>query len=105
MIDTLSESVDLASFNQLVHELIGGEVRRHKFTSHEMELLLDLHACGIRKSARAELLRRYLKVLQQRAGQGDDCYMRLSLFIEISGRKRDSSAMEGCNFEPGLSSR
>lgn len=89
VIGTQSETIDLTSFNQLVHEFIGGSTRRHKFTPHEMEFLLDLQASHIRKSAQPDLLRRYLKVLQRHAGAGGEAPpLRLSVFIEAGGRKR-----------------
>ena len=58
--DKSAERLDLTSFSQLVQELINGAVRRHTFSPWELELLLDLQTCRARKSARAELLRRYL---------------------------------------------
>jgi hypothetical protein len=100
----------LTSFNQLVHELIAGGVRRHKFSLHEMDLLLDLNACRIRKSAQPEMLRRYLKAVQQHAGDDGGSPMRLSFFIQAGTRKRVSadSCERESNFakmEPGLSSK
>ncbi|MGH9583918.1 MAG: hypothetical protein ACRD4O_13380 [Bryobacteraceae bacterium] len=109
MIDTRSEAVDLTSFNQLIHEFIGGAVRRHKFTLHELEFLLDLQACNVRKSAQPDMLRRYLKVVQQRAGEGAEVPMRLSVFIETGARKRVSRPGQNLGeigaCEPGLSSK
>src|SRR5438270_6223726 len=62
---TTAEESDLASFNQLVQELISGTLQRHVFTQRELELLLDFQTCCIRKCARGDVLRRYLKAVQQ----------------------------------------
>jgi hypothetical protein len=53
------------SFTQLIQELVGGAVRRNRFTQWEMDLLLDVQTARLRKTARTEALRRYLRVVQQ----------------------------------------
>ncbi len=88
MIDTRSERSELTSFNQLVQDVIGGTVRRNTFTQWELELLLDLQTCRIRKSARPEVLRRYLKAVQQHFAQGATSPLRLSAFLEREAQER-----------------
>jgi hypothetical protein len=78
----------LTSFNQLVQELIGGTVRRNTFKQWELELLLDLQTCKVRKSARSELLRRYLKAVQQHFAAGATDSLRLAVFMEHEYRQR-----------------
>ncbi len=56
---------DLSSYVQLIHEIIGGTVRRHTFSRLELDLLLDVQASPIRKAAKEEVLRRYLRSVQQ----------------------------------------
>jgi hypothetical protein len=80
--DQSAERLDLTSFSQLVQELIGGAVRRHTFSPWELELLLDLQMCRIRKSARAEVLRRYLKAVQQQFAADPSSFLRLADYIE-----------------------
>jgi hypothetical protein len=79
---TPSDGSELASFNQLVQELISGTVQRHVFTQWELELLLDLQTCSIRKCARADVLRRYLKAVQQHFAENASTLLRLSAFVE-----------------------
>jgi hypothetical protein len=79
------------SFNQLVQELISGTVQRHVFTQWELELLLDLQTCSIRKCARADVLRRYLKAVQQHFTDDAANLLRLSAFVEQESRQRTSS--------------
>ncbi|HZQ53928.1 MAG TPA: hypothetical protein VFB14_17125 [Bryobacteraceae bacterium] len=90
MIDTRSERSELTSFNQLVQDVIGGTVRRNTFTQWELELLLDLQTCRIRKSARPEVLRRYLKAVQQHFAQGATSPLRLSAFLEREAQEREA---------------
>lgn len=81
MTGTALERSDLASFTQLLQELIGGVVQRHVFSRPELELMLDLETCRLRKAARADLLRRYLKTVQQQFAEGCASPLRLSLFL------------------------
>lgn len=97
----------MTSFSQLVQELIGGAIRRHIFTPWELELLLDLDTCRIRKSARPEMLRRYLRTVLQGFTQGASTPLRLTSFVERETRKRAPSnggARTGQTLAAGLSS-
>jgi hypothetical protein len=69
------------SFAQLIQELMGGAVRRNLFTQTELDLLLDLQVAGLRKSARADALRRYLRAVQQSQAGGAIEPPRFSLFL------------------------
>ena len=89
MIDTRSERSELTSFNQLVQDVIGGTIRRNTFTQWELELLLDLQTCRVRKSARPEVLRRYLKAVQQHFAQGATSPLRFSAFLEREAQERE----------------
>ncbi len=63
-------------------------MRRHTFTQWELELLLDLQNCKIRKAARAEMLRRYLKSVQQHLSEDGSSILRLSTFLEREAQRR-----------------
>ena len=76
------ERSDLVSFTQLVQELISGSVRRHTFTQTELELLLDLQMCKLRKSSKPEALRRYLRAVQQQQPPADPAVFRFSTFLK-----------------------
>lgn len=86
------ERSDWTSFNQLVHELIGGAIRRHTFTQWELELLLDLQMSRIRKSSRPEVLRRYMRVVHQQFAQGATAPPRLSMFLEAESQRAAGAA-------------
>jgi hypothetical protein len=82
-----TDRVEMASLNQLVHEIIGGGVRRNTFTQWELELLLDLQTCHIRKGARPEVLKRYLKAVQRNFAEGSLDPLRLSTFLELEEQR------------------
>jgi hypothetical protein len=82
------ERSDFASFNQLVQELISGTIQRHVFTQWELDLLLDLQTCSIRKCARGDVLRRYLKAVQQHFAEDTSSLLRLSAFVEQESHRR-----------------
>ena len=87
MTDTRAECLDLASFSQLVQEVITGSVRRHTFTPHELELLLDLQRSRLRKSSRPDVLRRYLRAVQHQFAE-ESSLLRLSAFLERQNERR-----------------
>jgi hypothetical protein len=91
MTEAKMESAELTSLNQLVHEIIGGSVRRNTFTQWELELLLDLQTCRVRKSSRSEVLRSYLRAVQQHFADGEMDPLRLSTFLD--GQNRRSRAV------------
>ncbi len=87
MTDTRVERLDLASFSQLVQELITGSVRRHTFTPFELELLLDLQHSRLRKSSRPDALRRYLRAMHQHFAE-QSSLLRFAAFLEKENVKR-----------------
>jgi hypothetical protein len=84
----------MTSINRLIHEIIGGSVRRHTFSQWELELLLDLQTCRVRKSARSELLRRYVKAVQQHFTEGAVSPLRLAAFLEHENQRSRTPAKE-----------
>lgn len=81
----------MASFSQLVQELIHGSVRRHTFTKNELELLFDLKHSRLRKSSRPEVLRRYLRAVQQQWNV-HGVALRLSTFLEQENGPKTTTA-------------
>ncbi len=90
--DTKTERSELSSLHQLVQDIIGGSARRHTFTQWELELLLDLQLCRVRKSARPEVLRRYLKAVHQHYAKGAMGPLRLSAFLEAENARSRGGA-------------
>lgn len=71
-----------ASLTQLIQELIGGVMRRNRFSQWELDLLLDLQHAKMRKSSRADVLRRFLRIVQQSQAQGLSEPPRLVAFLQ-----------------------
>lgn len=94
MAETKTERSDVISLNRFIQEIIGGSVRRHTFTQWELELLLDLQMCRVRKSARSELLRRYIKAVQQHYATGALAPLRLSAFLDRENQRSRAAAAE-----------
>ena len=67
--------------------MIGGAVRRNTFTEWELELLLDLQTFRVRKSARPDLLRRYLKAVHEDLADGASTPLRFASFMERKTRR------------------
>jgi len=80
--DIRAERPDLTSLSQLVQELIGGTLRRNIFTECELQLLLDLQGFRIRKSAKPDILRRYLKAMQHHSTIDSSVPLRFAHFFE-----------------------
>ena len=88
----------LAQFNRLIQEVLRGNVQRNTFRPWEVELLLDIEACGLRDASRRETLRRYQRAVQRHMEKGGASPLRLSEYIESVKAKRVSkggAAVEG----------
>lgn len=70
------------SYLLLIHDLIGGTIRRNTFTPLELDLLLDVQASQMRKSAKQEMLRRYLRTVQQQFASDGSAPLRFAQFRE-----------------------
>jgi hypothetical protein len=80
------------SYTQLIQELAGGTVRRNLFTQRELDLLLDLQTSNLRKSSRADALRRYLRAVQALQAQGAGEPPRFSAFLQETAPKRAAAS-------------
>jgi hypothetical protein len=88
------ERGDLASYSQLIQDLINGSVRRHTFTQSELELLFDVQTCRLRKSSKPEALRRYLRAVNQHL-LTESGFLRFSTFLdrEMANRLAATSSL------------
>jgi len=78
----------LAQFNRLIQELLRGSLQRNTFRPWEVELLLDIEACGLRDAARRETLRRYQRAVQRDMEKGADKPLKLSAYLDAVKAKR-----------------
>lgn len=86
---TLSE---WTSFTQLIQELASGAVRRNQFSHWELDLLLDLQLSRLRKSSRADALRRYLRVVQSAQTHGAEAPPRLCDFLQQTAPRKAAAS-------------
>jgi hypothetical protein len=79
----------LAQFNRLIGELLRGNMQRNTFRPWEIELLLDIEACGLRDASRRETLRRYQRAVQRHMEKGARLPLKLSEYLEAVRAKRN----------------
>jgi len=76
---------------------MSGAVRRNMFTQWELDLLLDLQKARLRKSSRADALRRYLRTVQSSQASGANEPPRFSAFMEDSTPRKAVARGAGSN--------
>lgn len=90
-----ADAQEITAINQLVQELIAGTVRRSTFTQWELELLLDLQNCRVRKASRPDMLRRYLRAVQlQHVKYPAATPLRLATFLGWEAKRRNMPGPE-----------
>jgi hypothetical protein len=83
MFDAMQDSeVILTRFNKLMQELLRGSMNRNTFQPWEIEILLDIEACGVRDGARRETLRRYQRAVQRSMEKGAPQPLKLSQYLD-----------------------
>jgi hypothetical protein len=87
MADPADLELMINRFNRLVKELLQGEVRRTCFQPWEVDLLIDLQACGLTRSRREDVLRRYQRAVQRQLEHGQVPPVKFSEFISPRFRK------------------
>jgi hypothetical protein len=74
--------VILPRFRRLMQDVTRGRWQRNSFESWEIELLLDIEACGPIIAARRDLLPRYQKAVERQLGKRGQLPMKLSEYVE-----------------------
>lgn len=93
-----SETI-LAQFNRLIKELLQGDMSRNTFRPWEVEILLDIEACGLRDASRRETLRRYQRAVQRHMDKGARLPLKLSEYLENVKAKREARRTVGAEQE------
>jgi hypothetical protein len=88
-------ATEWTSFTQLIQELVAGAVRRYKFSQWELDLLLDLQISQLRKSSRADALRRYLRMVLASQANGATEPPRFLTFMQDSGPRKAAATGAG----------
>jgi hypothetical protein len=84
----------LAQFNRLIQEVLRGTMLRNTFRPWEVEVLLDIEACGLRDAARRETLRRYQRAVQRHMQNGGHTPLKLSEYLDAVRAKRMPRAVD-----------
>ena len=74
---------------------MAGSVRRNRFSQWELDLLLDLQLSRLRKSSRADALRRYLRSVQNAQLRGAHEPPRFSTFLAETANRKANAASGG----------
>ncbi len=82
----MSESPDsddiAAQFKLLMSEVLQGDLRRSKFRSWEIDILLDIESCELRGSAKREVIEAYQKTAQAGLQKGAPFPLRFSEYLK-----------------------
>lgn len=74
----------LTQFDQLIADVLGGTLQRSKFRTWEIDILLDIFACGFSKP---RILKRYKEAVHRQIGLGAAVPMKLSEFLASKRRR------------------
>ena len=74
-------------FNRLVQDLLKGNCERNCFERWEVDLLLDIQGCTLRRSVRNQVLRRYQRTVDRQLQDGAPGPLRLSEYLEMRRRR------------------
>lgn len=79
----------LSQFDRLIADLIAENMQRSKFEPWEIDILLDILACGITKPT---VLKRYREAVHRQMASGAAHPMKLSEFLAVKTRGSKSPA-------------
>lgn len=96
-------AVSLREFNRLITDLLQGRLQRNGFRRWEIDILLDLETCKLRRSTRRETLRRYQQAMTRRLEDGEPIQV-LSQFLETRRRRRRLAATSAAELKTAAQS-
>jgi hypothetical protein len=89
---TVNEAEDrelmLNRFRRLIREVIRGALARNSFQPWEVEILMDLETCELQRSRRLDILRQYVRAVEQQLVYGPGPPMKLSEFLKLRAERR-----------------
>ncbi len=88
--DPAERELTLNRFDRLITEILRGGTRRTAFQSWEVEILLDIDACGLDARQKPRVLRRYLSAVRRQIERGPGPPMKLSEFLQMKSTRRPS---------------
>ncbi|HOL70683.1 MAG TPA: hypothetical protein PLA43_12140 [Bryobacteraceae bacterium] len=83
----------LTRFNRLMRDIENGASSRQCFQPWEVELLLDIEACGLDPAKKRRVLSQYANAARRRFEQGIPRPLKLSEYL--AGRRRAKASVKG----------
>ncbi|MGE5568283.1 MAG: hypothetical protein ACM3S5_04520 [Rhodospirillales bacterium] len=83
----------LTRFNRLMRDIQNGASTRHCFQPWEVELLLDIEACGLDPAKKRRVLNQYANAVRRQLEQGMPQPLKLSEYL--AGRRRVKASFTG----------
>lgn len=81
----------LAQFNLVMAEVLQGEMSRSKFQHWEIDILLDIADCNLRRSAKRKILQEYQNIVEAELKKGASLPLKFSKYVE--GRAQDARTL------------
>jgi hypothetical protein len=86
--DLVERELMFNRFQQLILEVIRGEMRRTIFQPWEVELLVDIESCALDPKRRVGTFRQYLRAVERQLEKGPGPPMKLSEFLQLRKNRR-----------------
>ena len=88
--DLIELDLMLNRFNRLITELLRGAIARNTFQPWEVEILMDMDACGLDPRKRELVLRQYQRAVTRQLETGPGPPMKLSEYLQLRTTRRPS---------------
>ena len=89
--DLIEREITLHKFHRLITEILQGGTQRTLFQRWEIDILIDIEACGLERRRRATVLRQYLRAVRRQLESGPGPPMKLSEFLQTRRTRRPST--------------
>jgi len=86
--DLVERELMFNRFQRLIVEVIRGETRRNLFQPWEVQLLVDIEACGLDAKRRVGTLRQYVRAVERQLDNGPGPPMKFSEFLQSRQNRR-----------------
>jgi hypothetical protein len=87
--DLVEQELMLHRFNRLMGEIMRGAITRNAFQAWEIDVLLDLESCPLKRRGRLEILRQYQNAVERQLDTGPGPPMKLSVFLAMRAAVRE----------------
>lgn len=89
--DWIERELTLQRFQRLITEVLRGDIRRNAFQPWEIDILLDMAACGLDSRRQGLRLRQYLRAVRKQLELGPGPPMKFSEFLQTRTTRRPAT--------------